>query len=801
MGYKDGIKYALGPAEEQAHWQNAYRRLVDQALIEAHGGSPDASVAETRYIGVPTPRNDAIYKVRGRAEFVGNLLPEGVLHGRFVRSVHPRARILNVDISAARSAPGVVDVLTAGDLDPERSLVGTLQHDTPVLAGDQVRYVGEPIAAIVAETLEQAEAACDLVEVDYEPLTPVLTFEDALAPDAPHVDEAGNTICDYNIGRGDIEAGFAEADVVVEGIFKTEPIDHCFMEAQAGIAFVDDGGVLTLLCCTQYPHYHQQELSRITGLPLDKVRVIQTITGGGFGGKLDATIECVASLLALRTKRPIKMTLSREEVFTATTKRHKSEIHQKLGATKDGKLTACDVRILADGGAYRSYSEIVAGRMMVHVGMPYWVPNLRVHLTTVFTNHAPSGAMRSFGVVKVGFANESLINELAAKLGMSPIEIRRINGFTDGSETNTGQVLQDVGLHKTLDEIERIYEQRKRELAAAPEPGRKIGLGVASLAYGIGYTGYPNPAVMTINAAPDGTITAHVGTPDFGTGSDTVFAQVIAETTGISIKRILVRSGDSFTSQDAGPTSASRLTYFCGNAAHISGLDFKRKFEAAFAEKAGSDPADVELGDDGIRHRNAHIGFDEACALLGDELGDIEGYGKFDPEAGVNLETFRGNPYPTYTYATHLVEAEIDDELGTVVVRRYWAAHDGGRIVNPPAAEGQVEGGVAMGLGMALWERVAREGGHTLNPNYRDYLLAGTRDIPPKFEVMFVANRDRTGPYGAKGIAESTLIPAPPALGAAIYDAVGVRPRKLPMDSEYIFELIRARDGLAGDPK
>ncbi len=798
MGHKDGIKYALGPADEQAHWQEVYNRLVDQALSEAHGGPPDVSQRETRYVGVPTPRNDAIYKVRGRAEYVGNLLPEGVLHGRFVRSVHARARILRVDVSAARSAPGVVDVLTADDLDPARSLVGTLQHDTPVLAKEEVRYVGEQIVAIAAETVEQAEAACDLVEVDYEPLTPVLTFEDAFAPDAPHVDAAGNSICDYNIGRGDIEAGFAEADVVVEGTFKTEPIDHCFMEAQAGIAFVDDDDVLTLLCCTQYPHYHQEELSRLTGLPMEKVRVIQTITGGGFGGKLDATVECAASLMALRSKRPVKMTLSREEVFVATTKRHKSEIHQKLGATKDGKITACDVRILADGGAYRSYSEIVAGRMMVHVGMPYWVPNLRVHLTTAFTNHAPSGAMRSFGVVKVAFANESLMNELATRLGMSPIEIRRINGFADGSETNTGQLLQDVGLHKTFDAIEPIYEARKQELAKEADQGRKVGLGIASLAYGIGYTGYPNPAVFTMTAAPDGSLTAHVGTPDFGTGSDTVFAQIIAETTGLSLSRIQIRSGDSNTSQDAGPTSASRLTYFCGNAAHFSGQDFKRKFEAAFARKVGSSTDDVELRDDGVRHRNEHIGFDEACGLLGDELAEIEGYGKFDPEAGVNLETFRGNPYPTYTYATHLVEAEIDDELGAVHVRRYWAAHDVGRVVNPPAAEGQVEGGVAMGLGMALWERVAREDGQTLNPNYRDYLLAGTRDIPPKIEAMFVTNEDRTGPFGAKGFAESTLIPAPPALGAAIYDAIGVRPRQLPMDSEYIHALIRAREGGGG---
>ena len=534
----------------------------------------------------------------------------------------------------------------------------------------------------------------------------------------------------------------------------------------------------------------------MTGLPMEKVRVIQTITGGGFGGKLDATVECAASLMALRTKRPVKMTLSREEVFTATTKRHKSEIHQKLGATKDGKLIACDVRILADGGAYRSYSEIVAGRMMVHVGMPYWVPNLRVHLTTAFTNHAPSGAMRSFGVVKVAFANESLMNELATKLGMSPIEIRRINGFADGSETNTGQLLQDVGLHKTFDAIEPIYEARKRELANEANQGRKVGLGVASLAYGVGYTGYPNPAVFTMTAAPDGSLTAHVGTPGFRHWVGTPCSRRSSprrpgyrcrvSVFGVAIRAPL-RTPDPHR-PPASPISAAMPLISPGRISN-------RSSKLRSPRKSTVPPTMSSSGTTGIRHRNEHIGFDAACALLGDALADIEGYGKFDPEAGVNLETFRGNPYPTYTYATHLVETEVDDELGAVHVRRYWAAHDIGRVVNPPAAEGQVEGGVAMGLGMALWERVAREDGQTLNPNYRDYLLAGTRDIPPKIEAMFVANEDRTGPFGAKGFAESTLIPAPPALAAAIYEAVGVRPRQLPMDSEYIHGLIHARDG------
>ena len=291
-------------------------------------------------------------------------------------------------------------------------------------------------------------------------------------------------------------------------------IEHCFLEPPAGIAFVDPDGVLTVMVCTQYPHYHHKQIARVLGRPMDKVRVVQTVVGGGFGGKMDNTVEIAIALLALKTERPVRMVYTREEVFTATTKRHPMKVKQRLGATRDGKFTALDAEYLLDGGAYRSYSITVSGRCVIHAGMPYMIPNLRVDLTTAFTNHVPCGAMRSFGIVKTAFALECQISEMAARLGLSPIEIRRRNGFVDGDTTATGQTLHDVGLLKTLDALEPIYRRRKAEIAAAPKVGSlRRGLGVACLGYGIGYSGVRNPSTARIRVDGAGTVTAYCGTP------------------------------------------------------------------------------------------------------------------------------------------------------------------------------------------------------------------------------------------------------------------------------------------------
>jgi nicotinate dehydrogenase large molybdopterin subunit len=787
-----GEKFALGSLDEQRHWQNEYQRIVGKVRSELHGAGSKALDDVSAVVGERLPRNDVVYKVRGKARYAANIPMEGALHCRFVRSMHPHAQITGVDVSKAWEIPGVTAILTADDIPEDRLLTGTIKDDTPILAKHKVRYTGEPIVAIAAESVATADAACAAVDVGYAPLTPVLSPSEALQHGAERIDAEGNVIADLSHQVGDVDRGFASSDVILERTFTIESMDHCFLEPPSGLAFVDPSGVLTVMVSTQYPHFHHKQIARVTGLPVDRVRVVQTVVGGAFGGKMDNTVECAISLLALKTGRPVRMIYTREEVFVATTKRHAMEITLKLGATGDGRLTALKADYLSDGGAYRSYSNVVGGRCVIHTGMPYNIPAVKTHYVATFTNYPPAGAMRSFGVVKVAFALESLLNELAGKLNMSPFALRRKNALVDGDKTSTGQLLLDVGLIKSLDALEPIYERRRSEMAAE-KASVKRGLGIACLGYGIGYSGIRNPSTARMRVAADGAVTAYCGTPDIGQGSDMSLAQIAAHAAGVALHRVQVVSGDSTKTDDSGPTSASRTTYFSGNAALICGEDFKAKFEAAIADLMKLPPEQVRLANDHVSIANESMSFESACRLLEDRLETVSGYGKFDPPIEADILTFKGNPYPTYTYATHLVEVEVDEELGQVEVTRCWTAHDAGTVVNPLGAEGQIEGGVAMGIGQALWERVVRKNGVIANPHYRDYLLPGAKDIPMDVQCIFVKNKDRTGPYGARGVAEVSLIPIPAAIGAAVTDAVGVRPTHLPMDAQYIWRLLEQK--------
>jgi CO/xanthine dehydrogenase Mo-binding subunit len=772
-----GEKFALGTEAEQDPWQRAYRTIVKE--FEGEG--------DRNYVGRSVPRNDVLYKVRGKAKYAANISMPGMLHARFVRSTHPYARIKRVNVSKAKALPGVRCVLTGADIPDDRLNVGSLVKDTPILAKTIVRHVGEPIVAIAADTLAIAQAATELVDIEYEPLTPVLTPTEALAEHAPLLHPNGNLIANLSNAVGDTEAAFAKADVVVEGTYTNEPIEHCYLEPQGGISYIDSDGVLTLLVCTQYPHFHHKQLADVTGLPLDKIRVIQTVVGGAFGGKIDVTIECVSCLMTLKTGLPVKMLLDSEEVFSSTTKRHTMNIRHRLGAMKDGRIVALDMDILADGGAYSSYSLIVAGRCIVHAALPYDIPNVKARIRTTFTNNVTSGAMRSFGIVKLAFATESQVNKLADILNISPIEIRRINAVETGTRTVTGQRLHAVGFKKTLDAIEPIYEERKKALAAMPaKPGIRRGLGLASLGYGIGYSGVRNPSTARLELTADGLVIANCGTPDIGPGSDTALAQIVGEEVGINIGRIRVISGDSTKTDDSGPTSASRTTYFSGNAAMLAGRDFKKQFTALLAGRLNVAVEDIRIDNDRVIVKNRPISFEEACGQIADSVGQIKAYGVFNPDSELDFVTFRGDPYPTFTYATQLAEIEVDTETGKVEVPRFWAAHDAGRIVNPMGAEGQIEGGVVMGLGMALWEKLARSGGFVQNPSMRDYLLPGTKDSPSQITTIFVDNLDETGPFGAKGVAEASLIPVPAAIAAALHDALGIRLNAMPMEAETI---------------
>lgn len=772
--------------DDERHWRDVYRKLIEP---------PHDLTSRLRYVGRSVPRNDVLNKVRGRAHYAANLSMPGMLHGRFLRSKYPYAKIRRVNLDRARSARGVVCVLSAEDLPEERLFIGPVSQDTPIFAKDVVRHVGEPIAVVAAESIEAADAALELIEVDYEPLTPILSCEEALAQQAPLLHSRENNIAaDLRHAIGDVDAAFAAAEVIIEDEYGAEPIEHCHLEPHAGLAFVNLDGVLTLLVPQQYPHFQHRQLARITGLAFEKVHVIPTVIGGAFGGKNDVTVECALCLLTLQTGRPVKMVLDREEVFNSTIKRHAMSIRHRLGATKDGRITAIDVDVRCDGGAYASYSMVVAERCLIHASLPYDVPNVRVHVTTTFTNNPPSGAMRSFGIVKLAFATESQVNKLAWRLGISPIGIRRLNAVHSGTRTFTGQVLQNVAFIETLDAIEPIYEARRLAIAAEDQEGaHRKGLGVASLGYGIGYTGRRNPSRARVELSSDGELLVFCGTPDIGTGSDTVMAQIAAETMGVNMGRVRVTTGDSVKTSDSGPTSASRTTYFSGNAVRLATELFREKFLALAAVAFDAQKNELRLQDDQLLVNNRSFPFDEACRKIGAVANELTADGVCDPECELDLETIRGDVYPTYAFATQMAEVDVDTETGQVRVPRYWAAHDAGRIINPVAAEGQVEGGIVMGLGMALWEKVVRKGGYIQNPSYRDYLLPGSKDVPELIKTIFVQNEETSGPYGAKGVAEPSIIPVPAAVAAGIREAVGVIPNKLPMEAEAVRTLLEDR--------
>lgn len=766
--------------DDRQKWRGLYDDLVEAAR---RGG------VDGPYVGSRTPRRDVLDKVRGKAGYAANLSLPGMLHARFLRSIYPSARILRMDLDQARAVPGVMAVLSAADLPEDRLYIGSVVQDTPIFAHGVVRHVGEPVAVVAAETVEAAEAALELIEVDYKPLTPVLDCAAALAPGSPALHPDGNTLTDLNLDIGDVDAALAAADVVIEGTYRCEPIEHCHLEPHAGIAHVDENGVLVLHVPQQWPHFQHRQLARITGLPMERVHVIPTVIGGAFGGKNDVTVECALALLALKTGRPVRMVLDREEVFNSTIKRHAMTIRHRLGASSDGRITAIDVDVECDGGAYASYSIVVAGRCLIHPSQPYDVANVRAHVRTLFTNNPPSGAMRSFGVVKLAFATETQVNKLAARLGMSPIALRRLNAARNGTRMVTGQVLKDAAFVETLDAIEPIYEARRRALAAAPAGPRRKGLGIASLGYGIGYTGTRNPSRARAELTADGQLRVFCGTPDVGTGSDTVMAQIAAEEMGVSFGRVRVTTGDSVSTDESGPTSASRTTYFSGNAVRQATGRLRDGLLKAAATAYGVGENEVRLEGDRLLVRNEALPLEDVCRRI--DVASLTAEGICDPLVELDFKTGTGEVYPCYAFGTHLAEIELDDETGQVHVSDYWAAHDAGKVINPVAAEGQVEGGIVMGLGMALWEKVARADGYILNPSYRDYLLPGARDVPP-IKALFVENAEPTGPFGAKGIAEPCIVATPAAVGAAIHDAAGVVPHRLPMEAETIADLIEA---------
>jgi len=744
-----------------------------------------------KQIGIEIPKVDALEKVLGEAKFGADLYTKEPLHLKVVRSIKPHAKIVKIELDEAIKVPGVDRIFTANDI-PGNNLIGAVIKDQPVLALDRVRCIGDPIVLVSAKTMEAAEEASKKVLVVYENLPSINNPEEALKPYAPLIHEKGNLLLEFHINKGDVQRGFKESESIIEETYTTCFVKQAYLEPDAGLAYLDEDGRITVICPTQCVHYNQSEIASVLSQPLEKVRVIQSATGGGFGGRLDITIQCMLALAAFHLKKPVRIVYSQEEVFQATSKRHPFKIRYKSAAKNDGTLTAVEADILVDTGAYASYVPPVAVRSAIHATGPYQVPNVKVRIRMVYTNNPWAGAMRGFGVPQIAFAHESQMDLLANALKLDPIDIRLRNALRVGSETTTGQILTaSVGISET---IKSIKEWRDRE--AIPKmnseiPYIKKGIGIGSIWYGIGNKLFPNPSTAQIEIDPTGEVRLFTGAADIGQGSDTTLLQIASKSLGLSFNEIRLIRADTALNTDAGLTAASRQTYMSGNAILNAIKILKQNVLKEASLLLRAEEKDLFIEDGEVRQRSkpsVPISIKKVAkrcgrVLRGEGIFDLE-YTRLDPKTG------QGVPYETYAFATHLAEVEVDTKTGKVKVNPVVASHDVGKAIHPKNVIGQIAGGVVMGMGFALMEEFIP--GKTTS--FVNYLIPTSKDIPEIIPIL-VENEEPTGPFGAKGVGELSLIPSAPAILNAIADAIGQRIYHLPANLERVLEAIQKGAG------
>ena len=719
-------------------------------------------------VGRRPKRLDAEAKVKGELIYPSDRNLENMLWVEVVRSAHPHARIRSIDTGAAEAAGGVVRVLTAKDV-PGENAFGIQIQDMPVLCHDRVRYMGDAVALVAAESRAAAREAAGLVQVDYEVLEPITDPEFAMRPDAPALHPGGNILHQGHFKKGDVEAGFEKSAVIVERSYQVPMMDHAFLETEAGVSYYGEDGLLTVESCGQYVYRDQTQIARALGLPLDQIRVTAPFMGGAFGGKDEITVQIHLALVTWHTKRPAKMVASRDESIVSHTKRHPAWMWYKTGASKSGKLLAVHCRFISDTGAYASLGGPVLNLMMEHCAGPYLVPNVWVDGYAVYTNNGFSGAFRGFGCTQACVAIESQMDLMARALKRDPLAFRRANVLHQGDRAALDYEMKTkVGAEPTIRAAQKgkLYRQRgkiKRDRSGhsrSVAPHIKRGVGVASQMQGLGLgVGLPDYAEVELNYSPDGRVTVRASTNELGQGACTAYAQMAAECLGVPLGKVKVVLADTATTPDSGTTTASRTTYAVGNAIMMA------------AEKIRAELASKGVGLEGISVRETfHI------PVADQELGE-------------------GLPHLLYSYGTHVVLVEVNTLTGETEVLAVEAYLDGGRVIFKTGFEGQSEGGVAQGIGYALFEEVLLDGGRFLNTNFNTYILPTSLDVPADIRTVPVEVREASGPFGAKGISETCMVGVTPAVLNALQDAIGVRFLKIPVRAEDVLRALQEHRG------
>jgi CO/xanthine dehydrogenase Mo-binding subunit len=760
----------------------------------------DVRTSAGRVVGQRNAHHDFIDKVKGTMLYAADHQPPGMLHGRVIRSTVPSARIASIDLTAARDLPGVAAILVAADV-PHNSLIvkasgglGELLIEMPILAADRVRYAGEPIALVAAETQQIADHAAELVVIEYEELAGVFDPLRAMEAGSPLVHDEGNVLVNWHIARGDAQLGLARADVVVEGEYATQLVEHAYLEPETGVAWIEDN-VVTIRASTQVIE-HAVEIARILGLPANKVRVVAAYMGGGFGGKEDMTVEPFLALLAWSTRRPVRMIWDRQESLAASTKRHPMVMRYKTGATKDGHVTAQQVEIIGDAGAYPYLSaRIVFAAAVVACG-PYKVADVDVRSMAVFTNNVPTSAFRGFGAMQATFAYESQMDRLAEALSIDPAELRRRNFLSKGDVIPTGETLQTaVAVGETLDRaLGRLGE---KPMPSAPH--KVVGRGFACNIQPYGRTiWFRDQASAWLTLQADGSLLIRSGVTDLGAGQAASLCQIASEVLGAPLGMVSVYIGDTALTPPAGGTFATRQLYMSGNATLAAAMELRERLDPIAAELLGCKPSDLDYVDGRVvasGDRSIGLGLAELvaeCSRRGVDTSVLTVWradvGAFDPVAG------KGDTFPDYTYGTHATDVEVDTDTGEVKVLRYVAVHDVGRAINPMRVEGQIQGGAMQGIGYALTEEIVLDQGVNNSTLFTNYLIPNASDYPD-IEAEVVESGEGRGPFGARGIGEPPIGPSAPALANAISNAIGARPMRLPMTPERVLGLIDTTRG------
>jgi CO/xanthine dehydrogenase Mo-binding subunit len=747
---------------------------------------------ESITLGKSEVRKDAWEKVTGAAEYVADIKMDNVLYGAVARSSIHHGRLLSVDTTVAKTAPGVVRVLTAADI-PGEHCFGDLAPDQPALASDLVRHYGEPLAIVIATSKAAARKAAGLVQVKYEPLDPLFDPVAALQPDVSKLHETGNLISRYEIKDGDVEKGFAESDVILEDTFSVPLISPAYMETENSLARWNADGTLTVWVSSQHPFTDQLEIAATLGMPAEKVQVKVAVIGGAFGGKEDASLAILTALAAWAVKGTVRLVNTRQESFWAHPKRHPVQFQFKLGAKKDGTFVALKAIAHMNTGAFASLGPAVGVIVTETLGGSYHIPNVDLETLVAYTNAPLAGAMRGFGSPQSHFAIESLVDMLAAELGLDPIDVRRKNILRAGDKMFTGVVVNNTA-NSLPASLDRAQEACRKFASIPPSPGKVAGAGMALVMQSMGLGAkVPDDSTQRLEWKPDGSLLVHLGAPDMGQGLAMAAEQIAAEAMELPYELVHTVGLDTSSSPNGNVSCASRMTYMVGNTM----VEAAQKLKAQMLEQAA---LLLNCPRESLRYSNGHvvtakgekIAVKEVISRAADDGIILQSEATFSfpyPEETTPQHLPIGMPHVLFCFGAQAARVEVDPELGTVNVTHLTAIHDVGRVISKAGVEGQIEGGSAMGLGYALYESMAlKDNGQWIN-SFTEYLLPTSKDIPTIHENILLEIPEKSGPFGAKGIGEVTVPATAPAIANAIYNATGVRVKSLPITPEKLVKV------------